>query len=396
MRSVITKIILFLLLIVVVAQIPFAYRRWQYAQVRDTIIATQTRNLIERPYDEYVGVIHAHTSLGGHSTGTFDELISGANTAGLDFVLLTEHWSENYDTCALTLNGQIGRTLFIGGNEIDTADGDRMLMIPGGPDAAGLRQMSTAAVIDKLHAEKRLVLITYPEKFNSWNTPFDGDEVFSMNTAQKDMSRFMLLLDYIWSGRTYPELLFAKRFSRPDSNLAKFDEVANQRPIVLFAAPDAHSNVGFHVFGDDAGNKWPSIKLDPYWLSFSIFRVHVLLPNGTALTRENLLDAIAKGHFYTGLDALGDTSGFGLSAGDRTFGDEVAASGVSTLTVTVPIACRVVTFKNGVRYDEQTNTGQVAIKADGPGTYRVEVYRDDLGADFSRMPWIMSNPIYLR
>jgi hypothetical protein len=31
-----------------------------------------------------------------------------------------------------------------------------------------------------------------------------------------------------------------------------------------------------------------------------------------------------------------------------------------------------------------------------PGTYRVEVYRDDLGPPFDKMPWILSNPIYLR
>jgi len=36
------------------------------------------------------------------------------------------------------------------------------------------------------------------------------------------------------------------------------------------------------------------------------------------------------------------------------------------------------------------------VPADGPGVYRVEVYREDLGEPFSKMPWIMSNPIYVR
>jgi hypothetical protein len=32
----------------------------------------------------------------------------------------------------------------------------------------------------------------------------------------------------------------------------------------------------------------------------------------------------------------------------------------------------------------------------GPGEYRVEVYRELLGSPFDKMPWIISNPIYVR
>ena len=53
-------------------------------------------------------------------------------------------------------------------------------------------------------------------------------------------------------------------FQRPAENLAKFDEAAAKRPISLFAGTDAHSNIGFHIFGDDAGNKLINIKIDPY------------------------------------------------------------------------------------------------------------------------------------
>jgi hypothetical protein len=30
------------------------------------------------------------------------------------------------------------------------------------------------------------------------------------------------------------------------------------------------------------------------------------------------------------------------------------------------------------------------------GVYRVELYRTDLGPPFDQMPWIISNPIYVR
>src|SRR6185369_5086827 len=121
------KIILILLAVLVLLQIPFIYRRYQTGKLAQKIAELQSQRVSrEDPqFKEYKGIIHAHTSLGGHSTGGFDELIKAANFNDLDFVLMTEHWADEYDTSALTLNGVYGKTLFVGGNEIDTADGDR-------------------------------------------------------------------------------------------------------------------------------------------------------------------------------------------------------------------------------------------------------------------------------
>lgn len=392
------KILILLLIVIVAIQVPFIYRRWKLGQIAAKIATAEQGRVVRTGdnFDEYVGVIHAHTSLGGHSTGAFDELVSGANQAGLDFVLMTEHWSDEYNTAALTLNGKYGRTLFVGGNEIDTADADRFLMLPGSGDAAGLRWSPTDAVLTKLHSEQRLALITYPEKYNSWNAAFDGIEVFSLNTAAKAINKFTGPFDVIWSGRAYPELTFAQYFRRPDANLARFDEVSQKRPISLFAGTDAHSNIGFHLFGDDAGHKVIGLKLDPYKFSFSIARVHLVLAKGSELTTEKILYAIKNNRFFTGIDALGDTSGFRFDA-YSTFGADGAPVPVqASLQVRTPLPSKVVIYKNGTVFNEQGAVTDVNVPADGPGVYRVEVYREDLGEPFSKMPWIMSSPIYVR
>lgn len=389
---------LFILIALVAIQVPFIYRRWKLGQIAEKIAVAERDRIVRTndSFDEYVGVIHAHTSLGGHSTGSFDELISGANQAGLDFVLMTEHWSDDYDTSALTLNGKFGRTLFVGGNEIDTADGDRFLMLPGSRDAAGLRRFSTDAVLAKLHSEQRLALITYPEKYHSWNAAFDGIEVFSLNTAAKAINKFTGPFDVIWSGRAYPELTFAQYFRRPSENLARFDEAAQARPIALFAGTDAHSNIGFHLIGDDAGHKLIDLKLDPYRFSFSIARVHLVLAKGSELSPEKILYAIKNSHFFTGIDAFGDTSGFRFDAYE-TFGtDGVPVPGGLSLKVLSPQPARIVIFKNGTVFTEQSGVSEINVPADGQGVYRVEVFREDLGEPFSNAPWIMSNPIYIR
>ena len=216
--KILKHILLVLLAVLLAVQVPFIYRRWKIGQVAEKIASTPRTEYADPQYKENKGVIHAHTSLGGHSTGSFDELIAAANSNDLDFVLMTEHYSDRYDTSALTLNGVYGKTLFVGGNEIDTADGDRFLMIPGSADAASFRNMPTNAVLEKLHAEDRLALITYPERFKSWDSQFDGDEVFSVHTAAKRANPFTALFDLIWSYPSYPELTLASYFRRPDEN----------------------------------------------------------------------------------------------------------------------------------------------------------------------------------
>ena len=393
------KILLILLAAIVLLQLPFVYRRYQIGQLAEKIdqLNAQRSSPQDPRFKEYRGIIHAHTSLGGHSTGSFDELISAANANDLDFVIMTEHYTDLYDTSALTLNGFYGKTLFIGGNEIDTADGDRFLMIPGSADAASLRKMPTTAVLEKLHSENRLALITYPEKFNSWDSNFDGDEVFSLHTQMKKANPFTLFFDLIWSYPAYPELTLATHFHRPEANLKKFDEIAAKRPISLTVGTDAHSNIGFHLFGDDAGNKLLSLKLDPYQRIFRIARVHVLLPADQPVTRQSIVYALRSRHSYIGLDSLADSSGFSLTVegGSAIMGDEAPLAGSGRLIATSPLNARIVLMKNGEKTAE-TSGKQMAADITGPGSYRVELYLDQLGSPVDKIPWIISNPIYVR
>lgn len=389
------RILIAVAVLVVLSQVPFAYRRYVIGQVADQIAADNAgrRQVEDAKFDEYQGVIHAHSAIGGHSKATLDELIAGADAAGLNFVVMTEHWSDAYDTSAMTLSGVHGNTLFVAGNEIDTSDDDRMLMVPGSADAASLRRLSTRDVVKKLHDEKRLALVTYPERFHSWRADIDGVEVFNLHTAAKSINRFTALFDLLWSGSSYPELVFVRSFTRPDDNLAKFDTYAEADRTTLFAGTDAHSNIGFYLLGDEAGHRFFGVKLDPYERMFKMMKVHVLIPKGTALTQESLLAAIAEGRVFVGIDTLGDTSGFRFRFGDRTMGERALVTEAGSLTVDIPLKGRVVLYKNGQKTVENAGSDHYEFKPDGPGVYRVEVYREGLGAAFQAMPWIMSNPI---
>jgi len=274
------------------------------------------------------------------------------------------------------------------------------LLIPGSAESFSDAKLETTQFLGKYHSQNKLALITYPEKFNSWNSEFDGVEVFSLHTNMKKASWFYGFFDLIWSYSAYPDLTIAEYFERPDENLRKFDEITAQKKSVLFAGSDAHSDIGFHLFGDEAGNKLINFDIDPYGIIFRLVRQHVLLEKDKPLTKENLLEAIKNGHSFIGFDVLSDTSGFSFTATsgaeNKIQGDEIAlASGVK-LKGLAPRVARFVFFRNGEKISESGSAADAVFDVKEKGTYRVEVYLDSLGRNFDKTPWIISNPIYVR
>jgi hypothetical protein len=398
------KIAFVFLTVVVLVQIPFIYNRFQTQELAGRIMSLQKRksNPPAENYRDLKGIIHVHTALGGHSTGGFDELIEGAAANELDFVVMTEHVSENFDTSALTLNGFYRNTLFVGGNELETRSGDRFLLVAADAEAQTADRLETREFLQKARAKNQLAFVAYPRNFKSWETDFDGIEVFSLHTNAKKMSLLTFPLDALWAYASYPELTLANYFIRPDVNLEKYDKIAAGRRITLFAGTDAHSNLGFHLLGDDAGNKLLGLKFDDYGLIFRLVRTHVLLENDRPLTRENLIEALRNGHTYIGFDCLSDTTGFFYAAENgaerKIQGDEIArgSDGRVRLRAVAPQSARFVIFKNGAKVFEAGEVTEAVFEAAEPGAYRTEVYLDTLGSPFDQMPWIISNPVYVR
>ena len=167
------KILIVILGLIVLSQIPFAYRRYRLRRLRNTIQQLAAQRIAPTPENEYVdykGVIHVHTFLGGHSTGAFTELIAAAKANQLDFVIMTEHPQAEFDTSAMTLNGTHAGVLFINGNEVASANGDRLLLIPGTTDPAFLNARSTENIIKEQKADGGLAFITYPAESRGWQS----------------------------------------------------------------------------------------------------------------------------------------------------------------------------------------------------------------------------------
>ena len=396
------KIFIAILALIILSQIPFAYRRYRLRRLQITIqqLANEhTSSSNATGYVDYKGVIHVHSFLGGHSTGSFSELIAGAKASLLDFVIMTEHPQAEFDTSAMTLNGSHAGVLFINGNEVATASGDRLLLIPGASSASTMNSQSTQQIIDWQKASGGFVFAAYPSESQNWqSTKVDGVEVYNLFSNARSINRFVTFFDGVWSYRTYPDLMFANFFTRPVDNLNRWDQtIANtNRKLVAIAGNDAHSNVGISL-NDSSGNQLIGIKLDPYERSFRTVRTHVLIKQGQGLTRESLIEALSLGHCYISFDLFSDASGFNFTVAnsDKTMGDEVALSNQPRLVVRTPLLSRVVLIKDGSAIDQKSGT-TVEFSPDGAGVYRVEVYLDVLPAPATGQPWILSNPIYVK
>lgn len=374
------KILIGIVVVLLLSQIPFACRRYKLRKLNaavQQINSELARNPKPLYSYEYKGVIHVHSFLGGHSSGTFSEIIDAAKANQLDFVIMTEHTEKDFDTAAMTLQGTHADVLFVSGNETSAENGDRFLKLP----------------LD-------VSIVAYPEDFKNWDTPgLNGVEVYNVFTNTRRANPIVAFFDVLWSHRAYPDLLFGLYFERPNESLKKWDQALTRTRLTALGGNDAHSNIGLSL-RDSSGKTLAGIQLDPYKTSFRLVRLHVITNDAKILLPEHLLDAIKAGHCFIGFDLFGDTSGFTFEAksGDQTKiqGDEIPFQNDTRLVVHTPVASRILLFKDGSVILNESGITTKEIPVTERGVYRVEVYLPEIERIVGEKPWIISNPIYVR
>jgi hypothetical protein len=290
---------------------------------------------------------------------------------------MTEHTEKDFDTAAMTLKGVHAGVLFINGNEVSAENGERTLELPDNTS-----------------------FVAYPEELKTWDAArMNGVEIYNVFTNAKQINRVVAFFDVLWSQRSYPDLIFAHYLRRPDENLQKWDQALAKTRLPAIAGNDAHNNVGISL-RDSSGKTLLGIQLDPYEVSFRLVRLHALIPQSRTLDEMSLMDAIQVGHCFIGFDFLGDSSGFTFTAenaGDlRIQGDEISLTPVTRLLVRSPVPSRIVIFKDGTIFADETGITNKEAPVTERGVYRVEVYLPQLGNTVATKPWIISNPIYVR
>jgi hypothetical protein len=340
-------------------------------------------------YRDFPGVVHAHSLLSHDSKGTMDEIIEGAKQAGLAFVVMTDHHSPK--VYRQGFEGWFDGILVIRGSEIikgcdgRTGDTCNSLLVIGIKDYIDQKALTMPQIIEAVKRQGGLAFVAHPKGFKDWDTPgLDGMEIYDiLDDAVDHRWRFpKYFFDILYSFRSYPEEVFLSIVDRPDENLRKWDDLSQQKRWVGLAGNDAHQNI--RVLGR---------QIDPYGLSFRFVRTHILAKE---LNETEVLHALADGHAYVAFDLISDATGFGFWAEDGAFegiqGDEIKLKPGLSLKIESPVAGLIELIRNGTVI-RTTETPSLTVPVEETGAYRVQV---SLKIGGRWLPWIFSNPIYVR
>ena len=346
------------------------------------------------------GAYHIHTS---RSDGALDKtrIAAAAAEAGLQFAVFTDHGNG---TRAPDPPAYIHGVLCIDGVEISTNDGHYVAVgMPAAPYPLGGDAEAVAEDVKRLGGFGVAAHPTSPRtelSWSDWNVPVDGLEWLNADSEWRDERRLRLaraVLDYLWR----PVGALGTLLDRPSEALHRWDQLAAKRSIVALAAHDAHGGFGSET-GAQRGRR---LHVPSYGASFRTFSVHAVLSTSlsgdASADAESLIRAIRTGAVYSVVDAVATPASLDYRATDQ--------SHTFTMGQVIPDANGPVVFKVRASVPPGSVTllnrnGQAIAKANGGvldhedsmiGAYRVEIQAPG-APGVPPVPWLVSNPIYVR
>jgi hypothetical protein len=392
---------------------------------------------------DYRTILHAHAEDSAHTGGTRPEMLADAKKAGVNAILLSNHFRPPTDFINDSWRGLRDGVLFIPGAE------DRgFLLLPTRSIAARMKDPAPT-LIDTVRADGGLIFLSHiEERADHSMAGLNGMEIYNRHAdAKKDAAGLLAIVLKLThpaslkeledSLRLYPDELLASQVEYPADYLAKWDAETKTRRLTGVAANDCHHNqillmkmvdpetvlIGTNVDRDDQMRKFaatlrPGIRaltkghrpgdilarldFDPYYRSFQNVSTHVL---AAELTEDAIRSALREGHAYVSHDWICAPSGFFFelitpgSAEERQelgsrviMGDAVKFTPGRKLVARFPVMCHIRLMSGGKVIAEQTGD-RFEHDVAAPGVYRIEGWLDVAG---ERRPWVYSNPIYVR
>ena len=327
---------------------------------------------------EIQGVYHIHSAL-SDGKGSPAEIARLAKLENLDFIILTDHGNPN--TESLRSRGYKDGVLVLAGSELSTNRGHLVALGFREPETPFSQKAEEA--VPKIQALGGFAVIAHPYSKVKWSwgdsSFYLGLEIINADTMfQRNIGRIWPYLPLLL---IRPRLPLIKMLEHPDSNLKKWDQRNSRAPMFGYFSADAH------LF---------------YRAIFSLLHLHVLLDK--PLSRDfdeasgQVYDALRKGRFYNAVDAAAEAGGFRFTAsgGRRTWrmGDTIPGTAPARFVVRAPFSfSREIRLLHDGKIIASSEGDRLEASAEGPGTYRVEVFLRERTPLDGRIPWIISNPI---
>ena len=358
------------------------YRKWR---------SNVPQKSVAPPFYEIRGVYHIHTKFSDGLAG-LDKIASIAKSSGLDFIVTADHGSPN--RASLTAGGWKNGLLCLTGSELATSRGHLVALGFNPPERRFPQNADLAA--REITARGGFSIIAHPFNKTRWSwgpwAGYSGIEIIDSDTMIKKNA--LSTLPFLPALVLKPGLYLLKILNQPVRTLKKWDELNAVHNMAGYFSADAH------FF---------------YRAAFSLFRLYGLLEkplspeSGTA--REQVLNALRNGSFYNAIEAAADASGFRFWAekdgaaypmGSVFHIKETGAAGAPgqpplTLKATAPFSfAKELRFIYNGRTIFSTKDPEMSLIPLQPGAYRVEVYLREKTPLRTDVPWIVSNPIFIR
>ena len=383
---------------------------------------------------DYRSILHAHAEDSTHTGGTRPEMLVDARKAGVQAILLTDHFRPPRDFIRQSWHGFHEGVLFIPG-----AEARGFLLYPVN-SIMDRMEAPRPEFIASVTASNGLIFLSHVEE--RLDHPMDGltgMEIYNRHIdAKNDMAGLVALalklLDPAGIAelqenlRLYPDEMLAAQVTYLQDYIIKWDAETQTRRLTGVAANDCHHNMvmvvkmvdentvrfGTSVDKDEdlrkatAGSRpgHPQVDQGPQARRHTGARrfrsLLSLLPGrnnahpGTGADRERYpRRAAARSRLrLPRLDVR--RHGFFLLCCRRRPGAHGGRSANyaegEKLRTRFPVACHIRLLRNG-KVIADLESDQLDYAISGPGVYRVEGW---LKLDGEDRPWIYSNPIYVR
>jgi hypothetical protein len=330
---------------------------------------------------EIQGIYHIHTRF-SDGTKSPDEIAKLASHAGVNFIILTDHGNPNRESCAS--QGWKNGVLVLAGSELSVSRGH--LVGLGFRLPSDNFSLKAEEAVFGIMAAGGFTVIAHPYSKIQWSwgeyVGYSGIEIINADTMLKE--GLFLSAPYLPALLIKPSYALLKILDSPQRELRKWDELSKIYPVYGYFAADAHLL---------------------YRPILDFLRVHVILDSPLSsdfeTARSQVFEALRSGRFYNSIHAAAWVEGFRFW-GER--GKEVIPMGgtalfESGLTLRVqapfPYAKEIHLIQDGKSIFHSTEEN-ISFEVKQPGVYRVEIYLKERSPLRKDIPWIVSNPIFLR
>ena len=330
---------------------------------------------------EIIGVYHIHTVFSDGRKSPL-EIAKLAARESLDFIILTDHGSPNKES--LVCQGWKENVLVLAGSELSVSRGH--LVALGFDESDVSFSQNTEVAVYQIKTSNGFCIIAHPYSKTRWSwgkfIGYSGLEIINADTMVK--KSLPGIIPFLPALAIKPRYVLLKMLKKPEKNLKKWDGMNAVHPSYGYFSSDIHLL---------------------YKPMLSVLKLHVLLQAPLSkdfrAAKKQVFEALRKGSFYNAIDAAAKARGFrlwGESADERIpMGGNIVTDSSISLHVKAPFPFLTeahLLHDGNVVF--RSSKDEFIYETEKPGHYRVEVYLKERSPLDKNVPWILSNPIFLR